>query len=44
MFIFETITLSKMLKVNPFNQPAVEKVKILTKGFLKSKKFTEKNF
>ena len=38
-FIFETIVLGKMMKVNPFDQPAVEKVKILTKNFLNSKKF-----
>jgi len=38
-FIFETIVLAKMTKVNPFDQPAVEKVKILTKNFLNSKKF-----
>ena len=25
--------------INPFDQPAVEKVKILTKNFLNSKKF-----
>ena len=34
-FIFETIVLGKMMKVNPFDQPAVEKIKILTKNFLK---------
>tara|TARA_B100000214_G_C23914658_1_gene603067 strand:- start:40 stop:1158 length:1119 start_codon:yes stop_codon:yes gene_type:complete len=34
LFIFETIAISKILKVNPFDQPAVEKVKILTKQFL----------
>jgi len=44
LFIFETIVLSKMIKVNPFNQPAVEKVKILTKQFLSSKKSSKKNF
>ena len=38
-FIFETIVLAKMMKVNPFDQPAIEKVKILTKNFLNSKKF-----
>ena len=38
-FIFETIVLGKMMKVNPFDQPAVEKIKILTKNFLNSKKF-----
>ncbi len=30
-FILETIFMSENLKVNPFNQPAVEKLKILTK-------------
>ncbi len=44
LFIFETIALSKMMKVNPFDQPAVEKVKILAKQFLTSKKFSKKNF
>ena len=38
-FIFETIVLGKMMKANPFDQPAVEKIKILTKNFLNSKKF-----
>lgn len=38
-FIFETIVLGKMMKINPFDQPAVEKIKILTKNFLNSKKF-----
>ena len=44
LFIFETIILSKIVKVDPFNQPAVEKVKILTKKFLTSKKPSKKNF
>ena len=30
-FIFETIFLGEDLKINPFNQPAVEQVKIITK-------------
>tara|TARA_B100000945_G_C20412448_1_gene613296 strand:- start:341 stop:1462 length:1122 start_codon:yes stop_codon:yes gene_type:complete len=34
LFIFETIVFSKILKVNPFGQPAVERVKILTKKIL----------
>jgi len=38
-FILETIILGKNMKINPFDQPAVEKVKILTKKFLSSKKF-----
>ena len=42
-FIFETISLAKMMKINPYNQPAVEDVKILTKKYLKSKKTTKKN-
>ncbi len=33
-FMFETIGLAKIMKVNPYDQPAVEKVKILTKKFL----------
>ena len=31
LFIFETIVLSKLLSVDPFGQPAVERVKLLTK-------------
>tara|TARA_B100000287_G_scaffold85725_1_gene78340 strand:- start:321 stop:1454 length:1134 start_codon:yes stop_codon:yes gene_type:complete len=38
-FILETIILGKSMRVNPFDQPAVEKVKVLTKKFLTSKKF-----
>ena len=38
-FIFETIFIGKIIKINPFNQPAVEDVKILTKKILSSKKF-----
>ncbi len=38
-FILETILLGKVMKINPFDQPAVEQVKILTKKFLDSKKF-----
>ena len=34
LFIFETILMAKLMKVDAFNQPAVEKVKILTKKFL----------
>ena len=34
-FVLETILLSRLLKVNPFNQPAVEQVKIETKRLLK---------
>ena len=34
LFIFETIYMAKLMKVNAFDQPAVEKVKILTKKFL----------
>ena len=30
-FILETILISENLKVNPFNQPAVEQLKVLTK-------------
>ena len=38
-FIMETIFLGKLINVNPFDQPAVEEVKMLTKKFLVSKKF-----
>ena len=38
-FIMETIILGKQINVNPFGQPAVEEVKVLTKKFLVSKKF-----
>ena len=38
-FIMETILLGKLINVNPFDQPAVEEVKVLTKKFLASKKF-----
>ena len=34
IFIFETIVFSKILGVNPFDQPAVERVKIITKKIL----------
>ena len=34
LFIFETIFLAKILKINPYDQPAVEKVKVLTKKLL----------
>ena len=37
-FIFETIFIAKIMKINPFDQPAVENVKILTKKILNSKK------
>ncbi len=33
-FILETVILGKLLKINPFDQPAVEQVKINTKKFL----------
>ncbi len=33
-FIIETIIVGKLMKVNPFDQPAVEQVKVLTKNFL----------
>lgn len=35
LFIIETISVGKLLKINPFNQPAVEQVKIFTKKILK---------
>ncbi len=34
LFILETILLGKIMKINPYDQPAVEKVKVLTKNFL----------
>ena len=33
-FILETIIIGKLLKINPYNQPAVEQVKIYTQKFL----------
>ena len=33
-FVLETILLSRLTKVNPFDQPAVEQVKIETKKIL----------
>ena len=33
-FILETILIGRFLKINPFNQPAVELIKIETKKFL----------
>jgi glucose-6-phosphate isomerase len=34
-FVLETILLSRLMNINPFDQPAVEKIKIETKRFLK---------
>ena len=34
-FVLETILLSRLMHINPFDQPAVEEVKIVTKKFLK---------
>ena len=33
-FILETIFVGRLIDINPFNQPAVEQVKILTKKIL----------
>ena len=33
-FIIETIIVGKLLEINPFDQPAVEQVKVYTKKFL----------
>ena len=33
-FIIETVLVGKLLCINPFNQPAVEQVKVLTKKYL----------
>ena len=42
-FVLETILLSKLLGVNPFDQPSVEEVKIQTKKIL-GYKFPKNNF
>jgi glucose-6-phosphate isomerase len=34
-FVLETILLSRLMQINPFNQPAVEQVKVETKRLLK---------
>ena len=34
-FITETILIGMMSKINPFDQPAVEEVKVITRKFLK---------
>ena len=34
-FILETIVIGKLLRINPFDQPAVEQVKLFTKKYLK---------
>ena len=34
-FIKETVMIGKLLKINPFDQPAVEQVKTFTKDLLK---------
>ena len=41
-FVIETIIVGKLIKINPFNQPAVEEVKIYTKKYLF--KNTKNNF
>ena len=33
-FILETILIGKLTNINPFNQPAVEEVKVVTKKYL----------
>ena len=33
-FVLETILLSRLMKVNPFNQPAIEQIKLETKKLL----------
>ena len=33
-FILETVIVGKLTKINPFDQPAVEQIKNLTKKFL----------
>ena len=34
-FIIETVIIGEISEINPFNQPAVEEIKILTKKFLR---------
>ena len=34
-FVLETILLSRLMNINPFDQPAVEQVKVETKKILK---------
>ena len=34
-FMVETVIVGKLLGINPFNQPAVEQVKVLTNKYLK---------
>ena len=34
LFIIETVIVGNLIKINPFDQPAVEKVKDYTKQFL----------
>lgn len=36
-FVLETILLSRLMNINPFDQPAVEQVKVETKRFLRQK-------
>ena len=33
-FVLETILLSRLMNINPFDQPSVEEIKIETKKFL----------
>ena len=44
LFIFETILMAKLMKVDLFDQPAVEKVKILTKKVFDLKKILPKKY
>ena len=43
-FVIETILLASLMKVNPFDQPAVEKIKIETKKILLKREFPKSNF
>ena len=36
-FILETILLARLMRINPFDQPAVEQVKLETKKYLNRK-------
>jgi len=43
-FVLETIILSELMKINPFDQPAVESIKIDTKKNLLRDKISKSNF
>ncbi len=43
-FVLETILLAKLMNINPYDQPAVEQIKIETKKILSKYKFSKKYF